>query len=46
MLSEAEISRIRRLPGMLDAARRKVRALEREAERYGFRDLLKPESQA
>ena len=32
--------RIRRLPDQLAAARHKVRALENEARRYGFHDLL------
>jgi hypothetical protein len=45
-LSEAECRRIKRLPEMLDAARRKLAALEREAERRGLHDLLKPEKQA
>jgi hypothetical protein len=33
-------SRVRRLPGMLDAARHKVAALENEARRYGMNDLV------
>jgi len=32
--------RVRYLPIALDRARRKVAALEREAQRYGFTDLL------
>jgi hypothetical protein len=36
----AIINRQRRLPEMLDAARRKVRALENEARRYGMKELL------
>lgn len=34
------VHRIRYLPFALDAARRKVRALENEARRYGMEDLL------
>lgn len=33
-------SRHRRLPGMLQAARRRVIALEREAARYGMHELV------
>jgi hypothetical protein len=33
--------RIRMLPIQLERARRRVRQLEAEAERYGFRDLLR-----
>lgn len=32
--------RVRVLPGQLDSARRKVAALENEARRLGFTDLL------
>ncbi|WP_153269308.1 hypothetical protein [Novosphingobium sp. BW1] len=39
-LSPQEVSRIKRLPALLDSARRKVAALECEARRYGFTDLL------
>jgi len=39
-MTEQQYRRIRRLPEMLENARRKVVMLEREAERYGFRDLL------
>jgi hypothetical protein len=34
------ISRVRRLPAMLEVARHKVRMLENEARRYGLNDLL------
>ena len=34
--------RLRALPEQLDAARRKVRALENEATRYGLTHLLGP----
>lgn len=44
--SRAEYDRIKRLPTMIDAARRKLAALEREAERRGMRDLLEPGNQA
>lgn len=40
-MNAAEVRRVKRLPQMLADARRKVEALEREAERYGFTDLLK-----
>ncbi len=33
--------RVRMVPQQLDAARRKVAALEREAARYGMHDLLR-----
>lgn len=34
-------SSVRRLPEMLESARRKVEALENEARRYGFDDLVR-----
>lgn len=37
---DPEAYRIRYLPQQLEAARRKVAALENEARRYGFVDLL------
>lgn len=37
----AIINRQRRLPEQLDAARRKVTALENEARRYGMSELLR-----
>ena len=39
-MTEQEYQRILRLPAMLENARRKVRMLEREAERRGMRELL------
>jgi DNA-binding MarR family transcriptional regulator len=39
-VAQHEYNRRRYLPSQLDAARRKVRALENEAERYGMRELL------
>lgn len=39
-MTRAEENRLRRLPEMLDLARRKVAALENEARRHGLRDLL------
>lgn len=41
-----EYFRRRRLPEMLECARRKVAALENEAKRYGLDDLLEPGRQA
>jgi hypothetical protein len=38
--------RIRRLPAMLDGARRKVAAYEAEARRYGMTELLDQERRA
>lgn len=46
MMSAAEEARIRRLPRMLDDARRKVKALENECARRGLRDLLQPDNDA
>jgi len=40
----AIVNRQRRLPDMLDAARRKVRHLEAEAARYGMHELLHGET--
>ena len=39
-MTEQQYRRMQRLPEMLENARRKVAMLEREAARYGFRDLL------
>lgn len=41
MTSEAEVRRMKRLPEMLENARRKVAALEAEARRTGRYDLLR-----
>jgi len=41
---DTQAARIRRLPDQLAAARHKVRALENEARRYGFTDLLENNS--
>ena len=38
--------RIRRLPAMLENARRKVAAYENEARRYGMTELLEQERRA
>lgn len=45
-ISEAEYRRMQRLPECIANTRRKLAALEREAERYGMKHLLKPEGQA
>ena len=45
-MTDAEVRRIKCFPMRLENARRKVQALEREAARLGFHDLLKPEKQA
>lgn len=45
-MTEAEYQRFLRLPVMLANTRRKLKALECEAERYGLHDLLKPEKRA
>ena len=37
-------NRFRRLPEQLDAARRKVAMLEREAARYGMHELVQQEN--
>lgn len=39
-MTQQEYRRVQYLPVALDAARRKVEALEREAVRYGLRDLV------
>ena len=38
--SDGLYARVRCLPNQLEAARRRVRALENEARRYGLTDLL------
>ena len=43
--SDAQCRRMQRLPECIANTRRKLAALEREAERYGMKDLLKPEGQ-
>jgi len=40
-MTEQQYRRVQRIPEMLENARRKVAMLEREAERHGFRDLLR-----
>lgn len=44
--SEAQCRRMQRLPEYIANARRKLAALEREAERYGMKDLLRPEGRS
>lgn len=45
-MTDAEIQRIKRFPAIYKAQERKMEALRREAERYGYHELLRPDRQA
>jgi len=40
-MTQQEYRRVQYLPVAIDSARRKLESLEREAVRYGLRDLVK-----
>lgn len=46
MTPKQEYERRKYLPGQIEATRRKLAMLEREAARYGMRDLLRTERRA